>query len=146
MILVPFFEIPYRDKLAKNVNSQYVQVIPQSTANIKTLLCTLSLIYPFKSSFKVAFISKLVLNFETFPVCISISFNKKWKYQISLQRLSERIQYSMKNRPLIIVNIGMKNWPLINVNNESGLTGYLMKKWNCRCHQFSFESKNWISI
>ena len=31
MILVLFFEIPYRDKLAKNVNSQYVQVIPRST-------------------------------------------------------------------------------------------------------------------
>ena len=31
MILVPFFEIPYREKLAKNVNSQYVQVIPRST-------------------------------------------------------------------------------------------------------------------
>ena len=30
MILVPFFEIPNRDKLAKNVNSQYVQVIPRS--------------------------------------------------------------------------------------------------------------------
>ena len=33
MILVQFFEIPYGDKLAKNVKSQYVQVIPRSTAN-----------------------------------------------------------------------------------------------------------------
>ena len=31
MVSVPFFEIPYRDKLDKNVNSQYVQVIPRST-------------------------------------------------------------------------------------------------------------------
>ena len=31
MILVPFFEIPYGDRLAKNVNSQCVQVIPRST-------------------------------------------------------------------------------------------------------------------
>ena len=31
MILLPFFEIPYGDRLAKNVNSQYVQVIPRST-------------------------------------------------------------------------------------------------------------------
>ena len=34
MILVAFFEIPYRDKLAKTVNSQYVQVIPRSTAGV----------------------------------------------------------------------------------------------------------------
>ena len=31
MMLVPFFEIPYGNRLAKNVNSQYVQVIPRST-------------------------------------------------------------------------------------------------------------------
>ena len=31
MILVPFFEIPNGNRLAKNVNSQYVQVIPRST-------------------------------------------------------------------------------------------------------------------
>ena len=31
MILLPFFEIPYGDKLAKNINSQYVHVIPRST-------------------------------------------------------------------------------------------------------------------
>ena len=30
MKLVPFFEIPYRDRLAKNVKSQYGQVIPRS--------------------------------------------------------------------------------------------------------------------
>ena len=32
MILVPFFEIPYWDRLAKIVDSQYVQVIPRSTS------------------------------------------------------------------------------------------------------------------
>ena len=31
MILVPFFEIPYGDRLAKNVQKRYVQVIPRST-------------------------------------------------------------------------------------------------------------------
>ena len=31
MILVPFFEIPLRDRLAKNVKSRYVQIIPRST-------------------------------------------------------------------------------------------------------------------
>ena len=31
MILIPFFEIPYGKRLAKNVKSQYVQVIPKST-------------------------------------------------------------------------------------------------------------------
>ena len=33
MILVPFFEIPHRDRLAKNVKSLCVQVIPRSTAS-----------------------------------------------------------------------------------------------------------------
>ena len=31
MVLLPFFEIPYRDRLAKNVKKRYVQVIPRST-------------------------------------------------------------------------------------------------------------------
>ena len=31
MILVPFFEILYGGRLAKNIKSQYVQVIPRST-------------------------------------------------------------------------------------------------------------------
>ena len=31
MILVPFFEIPHRDRLAENVNSRCVQIIPRST-------------------------------------------------------------------------------------------------------------------
>ena len=32
MILVPFFEIPYWDRLAKNVKSRCVQIILRSTA------------------------------------------------------------------------------------------------------------------
>ena len=36
MILVPVFEIPHRDRLAKNVKSQYVQVIPRSTVYFRT--------------------------------------------------------------------------------------------------------------
>ena len=32
MILVPFFEIPYGNRLAKNVKSRCVQIIPRSTA------------------------------------------------------------------------------------------------------------------
>ena len=31
MILVTFFKIPYRDRLAKNVKSRCVQIIPRST-------------------------------------------------------------------------------------------------------------------
>ena len=31
MILLSFFEIPYGDRLAKNVKKRYVQVIPRST-------------------------------------------------------------------------------------------------------------------
>ena len=31
MLLLSFFEIPYVDKLSKNVQKQYVQVIPRST-------------------------------------------------------------------------------------------------------------------
>ena len=38
MVLLPFFEIPYGDRLAKNVQKQYVQVIPRSTDYVtKTL-------------------------------------------------------------------------------------------------------------
>ena len=33
MILVPFFEFPQRDRLAKNVKSQCVQIIPRSPPN-----------------------------------------------------------------------------------------------------------------
>ena len=32
MIILSFFEIPYGERLAKNVNKRYVQVIPRSTA------------------------------------------------------------------------------------------------------------------
>ena len=32
MLLLSIFEIPYRERLAKNVNKRYVQVIPRSTA------------------------------------------------------------------------------------------------------------------
>ena len=38
MLLLSFFEIPYLDKLAKNVQKRYVQVIPRST-NYSTLKC-----------------------------------------------------------------------------------------------------------
>ena len=31
MLLLSFFEIPYVEKLVKNVQKQYVQVIPRST-------------------------------------------------------------------------------------------------------------------
>ena len=31
MLLLPFFEIPYGEKVAKNVKKQYVQVLPRST-------------------------------------------------------------------------------------------------------------------
>ena len=31
MVLLPFFKIPYGDRLAKNVRKQYVQIIPRST-------------------------------------------------------------------------------------------------------------------
>ena len=34
MLLLSFFEIPNGEKLAKNVQKQYVQVIPRSTGNI----------------------------------------------------------------------------------------------------------------
>ena len=34
MVLLPFFEIPYGDRLAKNVKKQYVQVIPRSTSYV----------------------------------------------------------------------------------------------------------------
>ena len=34
MILVPFFEIPEGDRLAKNVWKLHVQVIPRSTINV----------------------------------------------------------------------------------------------------------------
>ena len=34
MLLLPFFEIPYGDRLAKNVKKQYVQVIPRSTYDL----------------------------------------------------------------------------------------------------------------
>ena len=30
MVSLPFFEIPYGDRLAKNVKKRYVQVIPRS--------------------------------------------------------------------------------------------------------------------
>ena len=31
MLLLPFFEIPYGEKVSKNVKKQYVQVLPRST-------------------------------------------------------------------------------------------------------------------
>ena len=31
MLLLPFFEIPYEEKVSKNVKKQYVQVLPRST-------------------------------------------------------------------------------------------------------------------
>ena len=34
MILVPFFEIPYEDRLAKNVKKRYVQVLLRSTDKV----------------------------------------------------------------------------------------------------------------
>ena len=34
MILVPFFEIPHRDRLAKNVKSRCVQIIPRFTTKV----------------------------------------------------------------------------------------------------------------
>ena len=36
MILVPFFKIPHRDRLAKNVKSRCVQIIPRSTVKATT--------------------------------------------------------------------------------------------------------------
>ena len=35
MILVPFFEIPHRNRLAKNIKSRCVQIIPRSTAQCR---------------------------------------------------------------------------------------------------------------
>ena len=35
MILIPFFEIPHRDRLAKYVKSRCVQIIPRSTGKIR---------------------------------------------------------------------------------------------------------------
>ena len=35
MILLPFFEIPYGDRLAKNVKSRCVQIIPSSTVYLE---------------------------------------------------------------------------------------------------------------
>ena len=35
MLLLSFFEIPYVEELAKNVQKQYVQVIPRSTSNVQ---------------------------------------------------------------------------------------------------------------
>ena len=37
MLLLSFFEIPYVEKLAKNVQKQYVQVIPRSTNRVNEL-------------------------------------------------------------------------------------------------------------
>ena len=36
MLLLSFFEIPYGERLAKNVRKQYVQVIPRSTVQATT--------------------------------------------------------------------------------------------------------------
>ena len=36
MVLLPFFEIPYGDRLAKNVKKRYVQVIPRSTTSVSS--------------------------------------------------------------------------------------------------------------
>ena len=37
-MLLPFFEIPYGDRLAKNVKKRYVQVIPRSTVSFTSIL------------------------------------------------------------------------------------------------------------
>ena len=34
MLLLPFFEIPYGEKVSKNVKKQYVQVLPRSTPQL----------------------------------------------------------------------------------------------------------------
>ena len=39
MILLPFFEIPHREELAKNVKSRCVQIIPRSTKYLCILIC-----------------------------------------------------------------------------------------------------------
>ena len=43
MLLVSFFEIPYVEKLAKNVRKRYVQVIPRSTVYVPEEVPLLSL-------------------------------------------------------------------------------------------------------
>ena len=41
MVLLPFFEIPYGNRLAKNVRKQYVQVVPRSTISHTFLIATI---------------------------------------------------------------------------------------------------------
>ena len=51
MVLLPFFEIPYGDRLAKNVKKRYVQVIPRSTSRSMILALEFEV---FKLKFTVA--------------------------------------------------------------------------------------------
>ena len=43
MLLLPFFEIPYGEKVAKNVKKQYVQVLPRSTHSAMYFLASLEM-------------------------------------------------------------------------------------------------------
>ena len=67
MILVPFFEIPYREKLAKNVNSQYVQVISPQLNKIEILISVQSRLFNLG-------MPQDMLQFEGIPCPLSFSF------------------------------------------------------------------------
>ena len=63
MTLVPLFEIPHGDRIAKNVKSLYIQEIPRSKANLETVAKKMRLSPKYSASKKSTILALLLRNF-----------------------------------------------------------------------------------
>ena len=70
MLSLSFFEIPYVDKLAKNVQKQYVQVIPRSMSYVSIILLHFCAVTPIFAPFSyLSSKEAYVLSINVFSKC-----------------------------------------------------------------------------